>query len=88
VICIIFKLKREVPASTQDRLLETVKHWDRDNRAGRLHFEATDKEERSICYVYVANDTAAKRILKRLHETNEVEYAHIPPSRQVAETSY
>jgi hypothetical protein len=88
VICIIFKLRGKVPTPTQDRVLENINHWHDQNRAGRLHLGATDKEEHSLCYVYVADDTAAENTLKRLHETDEVEYAHIPPSRSAAEMSY
>jgi hypothetical protein len=87
VICIIFKLRGEVPTPTQDRVLENVNHWHRQNRAGRLHLGATDKEERSLCYVYVADDATAETTLKRLQKKREVEYAHIPPSRYAAEIS-
>lgn len=88
MICIIFKLRGEVPTKVQDRLLKNVAGWVRHSRAGRLHLGAASGEDRALCYVYVADDSTARTVLKRLQETNEVEYAHIPPSRHAADVSY
>ena len=81
MICIIFKLKRQLPTKKQDRVLEEIKHWYQGNRSGRVHRNADDADKLSLCYVYVADDKIARETLKRLHKTSEVEYAHIPAPR-------
>jgi hypothetical protein len=87
VTCIIFKFRPDVPAPAQDRLLESIATWDSQSRAGRLYLGTQSADKKSLCYVYVADETAARSILQRLQETNEVEYAHVPQTRQVAQVS-
>jgi hypothetical protein len=82
VICIIFKFRDDMPKQAQNRILENVAAWDRNNQAGRLQL---GNDDRGLCYVYVANDNAAHITLQRLQKTKEVEYARIPPFRQAAE---
>ena len=86
--CIIFKLRAELPDQAQDRLLQSIAEWDCQNRAGRLNLAGSSPEKRTLCYVYVADDNSVPTILKRLQGTSEVEYAHIPARRQVAEVSH
>jgi hypothetical protein len=85
VTCIVFKLRIDVPANAQEELLESIAGWDDQNRAGRLHVGAIDPEKQALCYVYVADDNNVRMILKRLQETQEVEYARVPAQRYVAE---
>jgi len=84
VTCIIFKLRADVPAQTQDLLLENIKAWDSNNRAGRLNSQAQTSGQSVLYYVYVADEEAVRTTLKRLQETREVEYAHIPAPREAA----
>lgn len=83
VICVIVKFRTDLPSREQDEILKYVSSHYHSNQVGRVHFDSTDPQELSLCYVYVGDLGTARKAIQSLQKITGVEYACVQPDRML-----